>query len=58
MVILEKSYLPASAGGLCGPILTQIIDCLVDSYGLQSMLTQEYEEVDEVIEIVDTVAVQ
>lgn len=58
MVILEKSYLPASAGGLCGPIFTQIIDCLVDSYGLQSMLTQEYEEVDEVIEIVDTVAVQ
>ena len=58
MVILEKSYLPASAGGLCGPIFTQIIDCLVDSYGLQAMLTQKYEDVDEVIEIVDTVAVQ
>jgi hypothetical protein len=50
--------LPASAGGLCGPIFTQIIDYLVDSYDLQPMLTQEYEDVDEVIEIIDTVAVQ
>lgn len=36
MVILEKEYLPASAGGMCGPIFTRIIDYLVDSYGLSS----------------------
>ena len=28
MVIMEKSHLPASVGGLCGPIFTQIVDYL------------------------------
>lgn len=57
MVILEKEGLPASAGGMCGPIFAQTIDLLVDTYKLEPMLTRQYEDVDEVIEIVDTVAV-
>lgn len=57
MVILEKDGLPASAGGMCGPIFAQIMDLLVEKYQLQPMLTRQYEDVDEVIEVVDTVAV-
>ena len=56
MVILEKDGLPASAGGMCGPIMASTIDALVDSYGLQPMLVREYEEPEEIIEVVDTVA--
>lgn len=56
MVILEKEGLPASAGGMCGPIMANTIDELVDSYGLQPMLVREYEEPEEIIEVVDTVA--
>ena len=56
MVILEKEGLPASAGGMCGPIMANTIDVLVDSYGLQPMLVREYEELEDVIEVVDTVA--
>ena len=57
MVILEKDGLPASAGGMCGPIFAQTVDILVEEYQLQPMLSRQYEDVDEVIEVVDTVAV-
>ena len=57
MVVLEKEGLPASAGGMCGPIFAQTMDLLVETYQLQPMFTRQYEEVDEVIEVVDTVAV-
>ena len=57
MVILEKEGLPASAGGMCGPIFAQTVDLLVETYQLQPMLARQYEDVDEVIEVVDTVAV-
>ena len=36
MVILEKKSLPASAGGMCGEIMVQTIDTLVDYYGLKN----------------------
>ncbi len=58
MVVLEKEGLPASAGGMCGPIFAEVVDLLVDTYKLQPMLAQQYENVDEVIEVADTVAVQ
>lgn len=58
MVVLEKEGLPASAGGMCGPIFAEVVDLLVDTYKLQPMLTQQYENVDDVIEIVDTVSVE
>ena len=57
MVILEKEGLPASAGGMCGPIFAQTVDLLVDTYKLEPMLTRQYEDLDEVIEVVDTVAI-
>ncbi len=57
MVILEKDGLPASAGGMCGPIFALTVDLLVDTYGLEPMLSRQYEEVDDIIEIVDTAAV-
>lgn len=57
MVVLEKSGIPASAGGMCGPIMASTIDILVDSYNLRSLLVREYEEPEEVIEVVDTVVV-
>lgn len=44
MVVLEKEGLPASSGGMCGPIMVSTIDVLVDSYGLQPLLVREYEE--------------
>lgn len=56
MVVLEKNGLPASAGGMCGPIMASTIDALVDSYDLQPMLVREYEEPEEIIEVVETVA--
>ena len=58
MVILEKEGLPASAGGMCGPIMASTIDVLVDSYDLQPMLVREYEKPEDIIEVVDTVAVK
>ncbi len=36
MVILEKKSLPASSGGMCGAIMAQIIDTLVDYYDLKN----------------------
>lgn len=57
MVVLEKNGIPASAGGMCGPIMANTIDLLVDAYDLRPMLVREYEEPEEVIEVVDTVAV-
>ena len=36
MVILEKKSLPASAGGMCGVIMAQTIDTLVDYYDLKN----------------------
>lgn len=35
MVVLEKEGLPASAGSMCGPILSNTIDLLVNLYGVQ-----------------------
>jgi len=58
MVVLEKDGLPASAGGMCGPIFSNTVDVLVDLYGLQSVVTRSYDDSDDLIEIVDTVAVQ
>ena len=29
MVVLEKDGLPASAGGMCGPIMAEIADALL-----------------------------
>ena len=57
MVVLEKYGVPSSAGGMCGPIMANTIDVLVDSYDLRSMLVREYEEPEDVVEVVDTVAV-
>ena len=58
MVVLEKEGLPASAGGMCGPIFSSIVDVLMDLYGLQSALAQGYDDSDDLTEIVDTVAAQ
>lgn len=57
MVILEKYGVPASAGSMCGTIMANTIDVIVDSYDLRSMLVREYEEPEDVVEVVDTVAV-
>ena len=57
MVVLEKNGIPASAGGMCGPIMANTIDILVDSYNLRPSLVREYEEPEDVIEVVDTVVV-
>lgn len=57
MVVLEKYGVPASAGSMCGTIMANTIDVLVDSYDLRSMLVREYEEPEDVVEVVDTVAV-
>ena len=57
MVVLEKYGVPASAGSMCGTIMAKTIDVLVDSYDLRSMLVREYEEPEDVVEVVDTVAV-
>ena len=57
MVVLEKNGIPASAGGMCGPIMANTIDVLVDAYNLRPMLKRENEEPEEVVEVVDTVAV-
>lgn len=56
MVILEKYGVPASAGSMCGTIMANTIDVLVDSYDLRSMLVREYEGHESVVEVVDTVA--
>lgn len=57
MVIWEKYGVPASAGSMCGTIMANTIDVLVDSYDLRSMLVREYEGHESVVEVVDTVAV-
>ena len=58
MVILEKNGLPASSGGMCGPIMANTIDILVNSYSLQPILQREHEEQNETVEVVDTVVVE
>lgn len=59
MVILEKEGLPASAGGMCGPIFAHTVDLLVELYRLEPMCSSAFEEeTDEIVEVVDTVAVQ
>ena len=59
MVILEKEGLPASAGGMCGPIFAHTVDLLVELYKLEPMCSSAFEEeTDEIVEVVDTVAVQ
>lgn len=57
MVIMEKDGLPASAGGMCGPIFAQTVDVLVDSYSLQPLLARQYEDEEVAIESVDTLEV-
>ena len=61
MVVLEKNGLPASAGGMCGPVMASTIDILVDSYDLHSVVarkrnTEANDEPDVVV--VDTIAAQ
>ena len=59
MVILEKEGLPASAGGMCGPIFAHTVDLLVELYRLEPMCSSAFEEeTDEIVEVVDTVAVE
>ena len=59
MVILEKEGLPASAGGMCGPIFAHTVDLLVELYRLEPMCSSAFEEeTDEIVEVVDTIAVQ
>ena len=58
MVVLEKDGLPASAGGMCGPIFSNVVDALVDLYRLQPTIAYDYDDSDDLIEVVDTVAVQ
>ena len=59
MVVLEKEGLPASAGGMCGPIFARTVDLLVELYRLEPMCSSAFEEeTDEIVEVVDTVAVQ
>ena len=59
MVILEKEGLPASAGGLCGPIFAHTVDLLVELYRLEPMCSSAFEEeTDEIVEVVDTIAVE
>ena len=59
MVILEKEGLPASAGGMCGPIFAHTVDLLVELYKLEPMYSSAFEEeTDEIVEVVDTAAVQ
>jgi len=55
MVILEKEGLPASAGGMCGPIFAKTVDLLVDEYRLESMLTRQFEDWNEVVEVSDSI---
>lgn len=57
MVVMEKEGLPASAGGMCGPIFARTVDLLVDLYKLEPMFSQYFEETDEVIEVVDTIGI-
>lgn len=61
MVVLEKNSLPGSAGGMCGPIMTNTIDILVDSYDLRSDVARNgnSDAIDDSdVVIVDTVAAQ
>jgi len=61
MVILEKNGIPASAGGMCGPIMANTIDILVDSYDLHSVVarSRKIETVEEQdVVVVDTVVAQ
>ena len=58
MVVLEKDGVPASSGGMCGPLMANTIDVLVDAYDLRPMLVHEYEELEEAVEVVDTVALE
>lgn len=59
MVVLEKNGLPASAGGMCGPVMASTIDIIVDSYDLhpiveRSRSTDSIDDFDVVV--VDTIA--
>ena len=61
MVVLEKNGLPASSGGMCGPIMANTIDILVDSYDLRSVVarSKKIETVEEQdVVVVDTVVAQ
>ena len=59
MVILEKEGLPASAGGMCGPIFAHTVDLLVELYRLEPMCSSAFEEeTDDIVEVVDTIAVE
>lgn len=59
MVVLEKEGIPASSGGMCGPIIANTIDLLVDTYNLQPYLTRpEKDDMEADVLVVDTVVVQ
>lgn len=57
MVVLEKDGLPASAGGMCGPIFAHVVDWLIDNQ-LQHLVNPEYEDAADTIAVVDTIVVQ
>ena len=58
MVILETEGHIASSGGMCGPIMANTIDALVDSYNLRPLLVREHKEPEEIVEVVDTVVAE
>lgn len=59
MVVLEKEGIPTSSGGMCGPIMANTIDLLVDTYNLQPYLTRpEKDDMEADVLVVDTVVVQ
>ena len=61
LVVLEKNGIPASAGGMCGPIMASTIDILVDSYDLRSVVarSRKIETVEnQSVAVVDTVVAQ
>lgn len=57
MVILEKEGQPASTGVMCGSIFAEIVDLLVHEYKIEPFLSRQYEDVDEIIEIIDSAAI-
>ena len=57
MVILEKEGQPASTGVICESIFAEIVDLLVHEYKIEPFLSRQYEDVDEIIEIIDSAAI-
>lgn len=56
MVVTEKDRLPASAGGICGPIMATTIDIIVDHYNLRSRVEVVEENPSPTVVDTDTIA--